>query len=171
VRENLLMQAPRGRERESIDRAATAFPVLATRIGQRVGTLSGGEQQMLSMAAVYVRGAEVILADELSLGLAPMIIDRIFASVQSLAHEGVALLLVDQFVSQVLDMADRAYILRHGEVAFEGAASQASRPGRLHPLPRTVTVDPTRPASASSTGRPAPRRGQQRSDGCRRDPV
>jgi branched-chain amino acid transport system ATP-binding protein len=124
VRENLLMQAPRGRERECVERAATAFPVLAARIGQRAGTMSGGEQQMLSMAAAYVRGAEVILADELSLGLAPLIIDRIFASVQSLAREGIALLLVDQFVSQVLGMADRAYVLRHGEVAFEGSASE-----------------------------------------------
>jgi branched-chain amino acid transport system ATP-binding protein len=124
VRENLLMQAPRGRERECVERATTAFPVLAARIGQRAGTMSGGEQQMLSMAAAYVRGAEVILADELSLGLAPLIIDRIFASVQNLAREGIALLLVDQFVSQVLGMADRAYVLRHGEVAFEGAASK-----------------------------------------------
>jgi branched-chain amino acid transport system ATP-binding protein len=124
VRENLLMQAPRGRERESIDRATTAFPLLARRIGQRAGTLSGGEQQMLSMAAAYVRGAEVILADEPSLGLAPIIIDQIFESLRSLAGEGIALLLVDQFVSQVLDMADRAYVLRHGEVAFEGSASK-----------------------------------------------
>jgi branched-chain amino acid transport system ATP-binding protein len=124
VRENLLMQAPRGRERESIDRAVTAFPVLAARIGQRAGTMSGGEQQMLSMAAAYVRGAEVILADELSLGLAPLIIDRIFASVQNLAREGIALLLVDQFVSRVLGLADRAYVLRHGQVAFEGSASE-----------------------------------------------
>ena len=130
VRENLLMQAPRGRGRgrgrqeECIERAATAFPVLAARIGQRAGTMSGGEQQMLSMAAAYVRGAEVILADELSLGLAPLIIDQIFASVQNLAREGIALLLVDQFVSHVLGLADRAYVLRHGEVAFEGAASE-----------------------------------------------
>jgi branched-chain amino acid transport system ATP-binding protein len=124
VRENLLMQAPRGRERECVERAATAFPVLAARIGQRAGTMSGGEQQMLSMAAAYVRDAEVILADELSLGLAPMITDRIFASVQNLAREGIALLLVDQFVSLALGMADRAYVLRHGEVAFEGAASK-----------------------------------------------
>ena len=126
VRENLLMQAPRGRgrEEECIERATTAFPVLAARIGQRAGTMSGGEQQMLSMAAAYVRGAEVILADELSLGLAPLIIDRIFASVQNLAREGIALLLVDQFVSRVLGLADRAYVLRHGEVAFEGSAGQ-----------------------------------------------
>jgi branched-chain amino acid transport system ATP-binding protein len=118
------MQAPRGWERECVERATTAFPVLAARIGQRAGTMSGGEQQMLSMAAAYVRGAEVILADELSLGLAPLIIDRIFTSVQNLAREGIALLLVDQFVSQVLGMADRAYVLRHGEVAFEGSASE-----------------------------------------------
>ncbi|HSY16079.1 MAG TPA: ABC transporter ATP-binding protein [Jatrophihabitantaceae bacterium] len=124
VRENLLMQAPRGRERESLERATTAFPVLARRIGQRAGTLSGGEQQMVSMAAAYVRGAEVILADEPSLGLAPIIIDQIFVSLRHLAGEGIALLLVDQFVSQVLDMADHAYVLRHGEIAFEGAASK-----------------------------------------------
>jgi branched-chain amino acid transport system ATP-binding protein len=124
VRENLVMQAPRGAERKSIERAVAAFPILGRRLGQRAGTLSGGEQQMLSMAAAYVRGARVILADEASLGLAPMLIDTIFQSLRELASQGVALLLVDQFVTRVLDMADTAYVLRNGQIAFHGTPAQ-----------------------------------------------
>jgi len=124
VRENLVMQASRGSERESIERTMATFPGLAKRIGQRAGTLSGGEQQMLSMASAYARGAEVILADEASLGLAPLLIGQIFDSLTDLAAQGVALLLVDQFVNRVLDMADKAYVLRNGQIAFCGSPSQ-----------------------------------------------
>ena len=124
VRENLVMQSPRGAEKTSVEKAVAAFPILGRRLGQRAGTLSGGEQQMLSMAAAYVRGADVILADEASLGLAPTLIDMIFDSFSELAARGVALLLVDQYVTRVLDLADQAFVLRNGQIVFRGTAGQ-----------------------------------------------
>jgi branched-chain amino acid transport system ATP-binding protein len=124
VRENLVMQAGKGREREAIDRAATAFPILFERLGQTAGTLSGGEQQMLAMAAAYVRNARLILVDEASLGLAPVIVDNVFAFLQRVTSEGAALLIVDQFVTRALEMATTAYVLRQGEITYVGAAGE-----------------------------------------------
>jgi branched-chain amino acid transport system ATP-binding protein len=124
VRENLVMQSPKGQERESVEKATTVFPVLGSRISQRAGTLSGGEQQMLSMASAYLRAADVILVDEASLGLAPKLIDMIFESLTTLAAQGTALLLVDQFVSRVLEMADQAYVLSRGELVFAGTPTE-----------------------------------------------
>src|SRR3954454_407110 len=78
VRENLAMQAGKGNESDAIERASTAFPVLGRRLTQRVSTMSGGEQQMLAMAVAYVRSPKLVLVDEASLGLAPIIVDEIF---------------------------------------------------------------------------------------------
>jgi branched-chain amino acid transport system ATP-binding protein len=124
VRENLVMQAGKGGEREAIDRAATAFPILFERLSQTAGTLSGGEQQMLAMAAAYVRNARLILVDEASLGLAPVIVDNVFAFLQRVTSEGAALLIVDQFVTRALEMATTAYVLRQGEITYVGAADE-----------------------------------------------
>jgi branched-chain amino acid transport system ATP-binding protein len=127
VRENLLMQAGRGSEREAVDRAATAFPILGERLGQRAGTLSGGQQQMLAMAAAYVRNPSLVLIDEASLGLAPIVVDEIFAFLEQRTAEGAALLIVDQFVTRALEMASTAYVLHRGTVAFEGSADELLR--------------------------------------------
>jgi branched-chain amino acid transport system ATP-binding protein len=127
VRENLLMQAGRGNEREAVDRAATAFPILGERLGQRAGTLSGGQQQMLAMAAAYVRNPSLVLIDEASLGLAPIVVDEIFAFLEQRTAEGAALLIVDQFVTRALEMASTAYVLHRGTVAFEGSADELLR--------------------------------------------
>jgi branched-chain amino acid transport system ATP-binding protein len=124
VRENLVMQAKRGHEREAIDRAAAAFPVLYGRLNQSAGTLSGGEQQMLAMAAAYVRNPSLILVDEASLGLAPLIVDQVFAFLRQVTSEGAALLIVDQFVTRALEMATTAYVLRQGEITYSGAANE-----------------------------------------------
>ncbi|HMC41062.1 MAG TPA: ABC transporter ATP-binding protein [Acidimicrobiales bacterium] len=121
IRENLVMQARKGQERAAIERATDAFPILGSRLGQTAGTLSGGEQQMLAMASAYVREPRLILVDEASLGLAPLIVDHIFAFMERVAREGSALLIVDQFATRALAMADRAYVLSRGSITYAGS--------------------------------------------------
>jgi branched-chain amino acid transport system ATP-binding protein len=124
VRENLLMQAGRGSEQDAVDRAASAFPILGDRLAQQAGTLSGGQQQMLAMAAAYVRDPSLVLIDEASLGLAPIVVDEIFGFLEQRTAEGAALLIVDQFVTRALEMASMAYVLHRGTIAFEGTARE-----------------------------------------------
>jgi branched-chain amino acid transport system ATP-binding protein len=124
VRENLIMQARRGEEGEVIERASSAFPLLGRRLNQRAGTLSGGEQQMLAMSAAYSRRPSLILVDEPSMGLAPLVVDLIFEFLQQVANDGAALLLVDQYVTRVLTMATQAYVLRRGQIVFGGAPQE-----------------------------------------------
>ena len=127
VRENLLMQADAGGEEGAIERATEAFPVLGKRLQQLAGTLSGGEQQMLSMARTYTRDQRLILVDEASLGLAPIIVDAIFAFLQRIvAEKGTSLLIVDQFVHRALDMAQTAYVLNRGEITLSGTSEELS---------------------------------------------
>jgi branched-chain amino acid transport system ATP-binding protein len=122
VRENLVMQSPRGQERDAIEKAVSAFPILGSRLGQTAGTLSGGQQQMLAMSAAYVRDARLILVDEPSLGLAPIIVDEIFAFLAGLITAGRSLLMVDQFVAKALAMSDDVYVLKQGRVVHHGPA-------------------------------------------------
>ena len=82
------MQSRKGEEAEAISRASEVFPILGRRIGNVAGTLSGGEQQMLAMAAAYVRRPRLILVDEASLGLAPLVVDQIFEFMEKVAHDG-----------------------------------------------------------------------------------
>jgi branched-chain amino acid transport system ATP-binding protein len=131
VRENLAMYAGGHDVAVAVDRAATAFPVLGQRLTQAAGTLSGGEQQMLALSRALIADAQVILADELSLGLAPVIVDEIFRVVDRLRREGRSLLIVEQFVSRVLDIADYVYILHKGSVAFVGEPDQCRHDERL----------------------------------------
>jgi branched-chain amino acid transport system ATP-binding protein len=124
VRDNLRMQALPGKEAETVDRATAVFPVLGDRLTQAAGTLSGGQQQMLALARAYVRDPELILVDEASLGLAPVLVDAVFEFLTGLASKGVALLIVDQFVTKALDLADTAYVLRRGEIAYSGSPAE-----------------------------------------------
>ncbi|SNQ49941.1 High-affinity branched-chain amino acid transport ATP-binding protein BraG (modular protein) [Frankia canadensis] len=124
VRENLIMQSFPGGESAAIERAVEAFPVLGERLTQTAGTLSGGQQQMLAMAQAHVRSPKLILVDEASLGLAPVIVDEIFAFLQAVSAEGTSLLLVDQFVVRALGIATTAYVLRRGEIVFGGPAAE-----------------------------------------------
>jgi branched-chain amino acid transport system ATP-binding protein len=124
VRENLVLQSPRGEEDRAIEQAVEVFPILGKRLGQRAGTMSGGEQQMLAVAAAYTRDPSLVLVDEASLGLAPLIVDEIFAFLASLPARGTALLMVDQFVSRALEMATTVYVLRRGAVVFSGRAAE-----------------------------------------------
>jgi branched-chain amino acid transport system ATP-binding protein len=100
------------------------FPVLAERRDQPAGTLSGGEQQMLVIARAMMSRPRLLLLDEPSLGLAPAIVDRLFQQIVALRQGGVTVLLVEQNARKALDIADRAYVLRLGEVAAEGPASE-----------------------------------------------
>jgi branched-chain amino acid transport system ATP-binding protein len=131
VRENLAMYAGGHDVDSAVERAATAFPVLGQRLTQPAGTLSGGEQQMLALSRALIVDGRVILADELSLGLAPVIVDEIFHVVDSLRSEGRSLLIVEQFVSRALDIADYVYILHKGTVAFVGEPDQCRQDERL----------------------------------------
>ena len=120
VRENLLVQSKRGEERQAMEQAAAAFPVLGNRLDQVAGTLSGGEQQMLALARAYVQRPTMVLLDEVSMGLAPRVVDEIFDFLRLLAGQGASLLLVEQYVTKALALADYVYLLHRGEIAFAG---------------------------------------------------
>jgi len=124
VRENLAMFAGGKRVDDAVDHARSIFPILGERLGQEAGTLSGGQQQMLALSRALVTDASLILADELSLGLAPVVVDEIFAAVDILRAQKRSLLIVEQYVSRVLGIADYVYILHKGSVAFVGEPDQ-----------------------------------------------
>jgi len=124
VRDNLLLQAPDGKADEAIERAVEVFPRLGERLSQRAGTMSGGEQQMLAMTRAYLANPTLVLLDEVSLGLAPMIVDEIFEFLAKLAREGASLLLVEQYISRALAIADFVFVLNQGEIAFAGETDE-----------------------------------------------
>jgi branched-chain amino acid transport system ATP-binding protein len=108
--------------RVDADRALDLFPELRPRLKVKAGDLSGGEQQMLTMCRAIVRGPSLLLVDELSLGLAPLIVQRLFRAVRDAADSGVAVILVEQHVDRALDVADRSYVMVKGRVAISGTA-------------------------------------------------
>jgi branched-chain amino acid transport system ATP-binding protein len=132
VRENIAMQVGGRGVNDAIDRAATAFPILRDRLNQQAGTMSGGQQQMLAVARALVTNARIVLADELSMGLAPVIIDEIFEAVQVLREAGVSLLIVEQYVDRVLAVADYVYLLHKGQVVFIGEPAQCQAEDIFH---------------------------------------
>ncbi|MHB8467176.1 MAG: ABC transporter ATP-binding protein [Acidimicrobiales bacterium] len=123
VRENLLLQAPSGAS-DALAKAVDAFPRLGERFDQRAGTMSGGEQQMLAVARAYLADPTLVLLDEVSLGLAPLVVDEIFEFLRRLADGGASLLLVEQYVTRALAIADFVFILNQGEVAFAGEPAE-----------------------------------------------
>jgi branched-chain amino acid transport system ATP-binding protein len=127
VAENIRMQAPRSVDRRGLARAAQAFPRLGERFTQRAGTMSGGEQQMLALARAYVSDPSIVLLDEVSMGLAPRIVDEIFDHLRQLASTGISLLVVEQYVSRALELADYVYILDRGRVRFVGEPEEISK--------------------------------------------
>jgi branched-chain amino acid transport system ATP-binding protein len=125
VRENLLLQAPRGCPvSEILDRTNLEFPQLAKRSRQLAGTLSGGEQQMLALMRAYLARPRMVLVDEASLGLAPVIVDQIFAFLGRIARDGVSLLIVEQYASRVLAIASTVYLLSQGRIVHSGPAGE-----------------------------------------------
>lgn len=109
------------------DEAIALFPELAARIDVRAGLLSGGEQQMLTLARALSRGSSVLLADELSLGLAPLIVERLLAAVREAADKGTAVLVVEQHARKALRYADRVLVMRRGELIMQLPADEALR--------------------------------------------
>ncbi|HET8786574.1 MAG TPA: ABC transporter ATP-binding protein [Candidatus Limnocylindrales bacterium] len=99
------------------------FPILKERVGQAGGTLSGGEQQMLAIGRALMGRPRLLLLDEPSLGLAPLMVERIFATIAALKAQGLTILLVEQSVHQALDVADRAYVVETGRITLEGDAA------------------------------------------------
>jgi branched-chain amino acid transport system ATP-binding protein len=124
VRENLRLQVPPWRKDTGYEAALEAFPILEQRLSQSAGSMSGGEQQMLALSRCFLANPRVALLDEVSIGLAPRIIDEIFAALVRLSDAGVALLLVEQYVSRALKVADRVYLLSRGSVTFSGAPNE-----------------------------------------------
>jgi branched-chain amino acid transport system ATP-binding protein len=110
---------------DALARAYEAFPVLGERRRQHGGTLSGGEQRMLSLAKVLVLPPSLLVADEISLGLAPVVIDVVYEGLRQINRAGTAVLVVEQQVDRVLDLAGTAVVLEHGSVAYQGPADGA----------------------------------------------
>jgi branched-chain amino acid transport system ATP-binding protein len=109
----------------AFDRAYAAFPVLAERRKQLGGTLSGGQQRMLSLARVLATSPRVLVVDELSLGLAPVVIDAVYEGLLAVRDSGCAIIVVEQQVDRALAIADEAVLLAHGSVAWTGPANEA----------------------------------------------
>jgi branched-chain amino acid transport system ATP-binding protein len=126
VRENLRlgMLASRRGEREAIDEIAAVFPRLAERLDQVAVTMSGGEQQMLAIARAMVSRPKLIMLDEPSEGIMPVLVDEMFELFRSMKAQGTTVLLVEQNVELALDIADRAYVLDQGTVVHQATARE-----------------------------------------------
>jgi len=109
-----------------LEQAFELFPRLGERRQQIAGTLSGGEQRMLSLARVLVESPRVLIADELSLGLAPIVVSQVYETLERVRESGTALLIIEQFVGHALALVDRAVLLDHGTVSWEGPAADAA---------------------------------------------
>lgn len=135
IRENLLMGAYTREDinsiEEDIDRWYSVFPRLKERQSQLAGTLSGGEQQMLAMARALLSRPKLLLLDEPSMGLAPIMVERIFEVVREIAQQGVTILLVEQNVRQALAIANRAYVMESGRIVLNDTAANLLQDSRV----------------------------------------
>jgi branched-chain amino acid transport system ATP-binding protein len=152
VQENVRMAVRRlettaGRQ-SAADYAYELFPALASRRSQLAGTLSGGEQQMLALARALAVSPRLIVADELSLGLAPRIVDVVFECVKAASATGITIVLIEQFIHRALSLASHCVILRQGFVAWNGSAADAREEVLAHYL-GGASETPTHPTSST----------------------
>ena len=134
VTDNLLLAAydlPRGERAARVEQALSFFPEIAEKRHERGGALSGGQQQMLAVAQGLVRRPRLLMLDEPSAGLSPVLVDRVFLVVRRLRESGTAVLLVEQLIEKALALADRVYALRRGAIALEAKTSETDLPHRL----------------------------------------
>jgi branched-chain amino acid transport system ATP-binding protein len=128
VRENLIMGSIRRKDKDGIasdmERCFELYPVLKERLSQRSGTLSGGEQQMLAVSRALMSRPSVLLLDEPSLGLAPIIVESLFDTILRIRDEGVTVLLVEQNALQALEISDRGYVLQSGQIIESAPSSE-----------------------------------------------
>ena len=127
VRENLELGSftrARARRAQNLERAFGIFPRLRERVMQKAGTMSGGEQQMLAIGRALMAEPRLLILDEPSLGLSPLLVEEMFALIRRLHDDGLTVLLVEQNVGQSLEIADRAYVLENGSVRFSGRPAE-----------------------------------------------
>lgn len=164
VEENLVLsfggRLGRAEVRPALERAYGAFPVLAERRRQAAGTLSGGQQRLLSLAKVLAAPARLLVVDELSLGLSPAVVDDVYDGLVAIRAEGTSLLVVEQQVDRAVAIADRAVVLSHGQVAWDGPAAEApavvAEELRRHGGPSDGEGSGTRPVTGADRGRGNP---------------
>ena len=130
VAENLQV-ANRKRRKGAVREIYDIFPKLAERSGQLAGTMSGGEQQMLALGRALVSQPKLLLADEISLGLAPLVVASLFEVLARLNRDGMAILLAEQNTQEALDHADRAYVMETGRITMDGTASEMAADPRI----------------------------------------
>jgi len=127
IEENLAMGAYARHDtagiRQDVERAFTLFPRLKERRRQTAGTLSGGEQQMLAMARALMSRPSLLLLDEPSMGLAPLMVQKVFETIRTVSAEGVTMLLIEQNAKLALEVSDRGYVMESGEVTLSGASA------------------------------------------------
>jgi branched-chain amino acid transport system ATP-binding protein len=134
VRENLLLGAfARGKSERArtLDEVLTIFPRLRERLRQHAGLMSGGEQQMVAIGRGLMARPKLLILDEPSLGLSPLLVEELFALIARLHASGLSILLVEQNVVQSLAIASRAYVVEHGAIALSGKASELAEDQRL----------------------------------------
>lgn len=124
VRENLTIQARSREMNDAVAEMTELFPTLGGRLRQTAGSLSGGEQQMLALSRAYLTRPRLVLVDEASLGLAPLMVDRIYEVLHELVDRGMSLVVVEQYVQKALELASTVYILNRGEVVHVGSARE-----------------------------------------------
>lgn len=127
VRENLTLFSAKGREADDLAWAVETFPNLGRRLPQKAGSLSGGEQQMLALVRSGTTRPRLVMVDEASMGLAPVMVDRVFEFMRTIAAQGTALLIVEQYIYRALDLAGTVYVLNQGEIVFSGTSEKASQ--------------------------------------------
>ena len=126
VMENLTIQAGSRKVDEVVAEVTALFPAIGSRLRQTAGSLSGGEQQMLALSRAYVTGPKLVVVDEASLGLAPLIVDKIYEALGELVRRGTSLVVVEQYVQKALELAQTVYVLGKGKVVHVCAAASTN---------------------------------------------